>query len=122
MAGDETKSSSDSPRGEGRGPHDASVSPADLKLRLREQELLVQWKDGTTSRFDLAVLRKNCPCATCRTEREQRDDNPLKVLRSDPTDVRVVNAKLVGQYAIQFEWSDGHDTGIFDFRYLRSLE
>ena len=31
------------------------------------------------------------------------------------------DAKLVGNYAIQFTWSDGHNTGIFDFRFLRSL-
>jgi DUF971 family protein len=33
-----------------------------------------------------------------------------------------VHAELVGNYAIRFRWSDGHDTGIFDFRFLRSLD
>lgn len=39
----------------------------------------------------------------------------------DLSGVRVLTARLVGAYAIQFDWSDGHNTGIFDFRFLRSL-
>ena len=27
----------------------------------------------------------------------------------------------VGQYALQFEWTDGHHTGIFSFDYLRDI-
>jgi DUF971 family protein len=29
---------------------------------------------------------------------------------------------LVGRYAINFRWSDGHETGIYSFRYLRELD
>lgn len=107
--------------GGARGPHDESVTPADLKVKIAEQRLLVDWKDGKHSEFSLAELRRVCPCAACRTERERQGDNPLKILRSDPTGVRVVSARLVGTYAIQFDWSDGHNTGLFDFRFLRSL-
>lgn len=95
--------------------------PADMKVKIAEQKLLIDWRDGRHSEFSLVQLRRVCPCAACRTEREHQGDNPLKILRSDPTDVRVVSAKLVGTYAIQFDWSDGHNTGIFDFRFLRSL-
>ncbi len=104
-----------------RGPHDDSVTPADLKVKLAEQKLIVEWKDGRRSEFSLDEMRRICPCASCRTERDQQGANPLRILKKDPTGVRVVSAKLVGTYAIQFDWSDGHNTGIFDFRFLRSL-
>ena len=104
-----------------RGPHDDSVTPKDLKVKITEQRLLIEWKDGKNSEFSLAQLRRVCPCATCRTEREQQGSNPLRILKADPTGVRVLAARLVGAYAIQFDWSDGHNTGIFDFRFLRSL-
>jgi len=104
-----------------RGPHDDSVTPKDLKVRIKEQRLLIEWSDGVTSEYSLDELRKRCPCASCRTEREQQEANPLKILKFDPSGVRVVSAELVGNYAIKFTWSDGHDTGIFDFRYLRAL-
>ncbi len=104
-------------------PHspDASSTPRDLKVQLKEQRLIVEWQDGGRSEFAFGDLRRRCPCATCRTEREEQDPNPLKILKVDPTDVRVTNAQLVGNYAIQFFWSDGHNTGIFDFRFLRGL-
>ena len=105
----------------GSTPDDRAL-PRDLKVKLKEQRLLIDWKDGTRSELSLAALRKVCPCATCRTERSTRDENPLKILKSDPTDVRVTSAQLVGRYAIQFFWSDGHSTGIFEFGFLRSLD
>lgn len=104
-----------------RGPHDAAATPKDLKVQIKEQRLRIDWADGTTSEYSLDELRKLCPCASCRTEREQQDTNPLKILKFDPSGVRVVAAELVGNYAIKFTWSDGHDTGIFDFRFLKSV-
>lgn len=97
------------------------ASPRDLKVKIKEQRLGIEWQDGKRSDFSLAELRRVCPCATCRTERSAQDSNPLKVLRADPSGLRVTSAKLVGNYAIQFFWSDGHNTGIYDFRFLRSL-
>lgn len=95
--------------------------PRDLKVKMAEQKLIIDWQDGTTNEYSLHALRRACPCATCRTERDQQTQNPLRILKADPTGVRVVHAELVGTYAIKFRWSDGHDTGIFDFRMLRSL-
>lgn len=101
--------------------NDDSFIPKDLKVKTAEQQLVIEWKDGKRSEYALAQLRRQCPCATCRTEREQQRSNPLQILKSDPTGVRVTTARLVGNYAIQFDWSDGHNTGIFEFRFLRSL-
>ena len=105
-----------------RGPHDDAVTPRDLKVKIADQRLFIDWKDGKHSEFSLAHLRRVCPCASCRTEREQQSNNPLRILKADPAGVHVVTARLVGSYAIQFDWSDGHNTGIFDFRFLRSLD
>lgn len=105
----------------GHAPED-SITPKDLKVALAEQRLIIDWNDGSRSEFSLARLRRLCPCATCRTEREQQDDNPLRILKSDPSGVRVTSAGLIGRYAIQFHWSDGHSAGIFEFRFLRSLD
>jgi len=104
--------------------HDDAATPIDLKVKIAEQRLIVDWKDGRRSDYSLDDLRQRCPCATCRTERETQatEKNPLRILKFNPTGVRVTAARLVGNYAIQFDWSDGHNTGIFDFRFLRSLE
>ena len=31
------------------------------------------------------------------------------------------SVSIVGRYALNFRWSDGHETGIYSFRYLREL-
>lgn len=95
--------------------------PRDLKVQLEAQRLIIEWQAGGRSEYAFGDLRRHCPCATCRSERQQRDTNPLKILKFDPSNIRVTNAQLVGNYAIQFFWSDGHNTGIFDFGFLRKL-
>lgn len=103
-------------------PNEEAAVPSDLTVKLAEQRLLIDWTDGKRSEFALADLRRVCPCATCRTEREAQSTNPLQVLKADPTtEVRVTQANLIGNYAIQLHWSDGHKSGIFEFRFLRSL-
>lgn len=99
------------------------TTPTDVRLKLKDQQLQITWADGKVSVYALSYLRGRCPCATCCTEREQRAGAVLPILSGKPTDdLRAVDGWLVGNYAIQISWSDGHDTGIFDFRYLRSLE
>jgi len=99
----------------------ADAQPADLKIKLAEQTLRIQWQDGRDSVFDLGQLRRHCPCATCREQRA--DTSPLPVLNINTNQAvpTVTSARLVGNYALQLVWSDGHDAGIFDFRYLRFL-
>jgi DUF971 family protein len=36
-------------------------------------------------------------------------------------ELTISDLSLVGRYAINFRWSDGHETGIYSFRYLREL-
>lgn len=105
----------------GGGANDPTTTPKDLKVKIKEQRLVVDWQDGVRSEYSLGELRRQCPCATCRSDRGKQGDNPLQILRADPSGIQVSHAQLVGTYAIQFFWSDGHNTGIFDFRYLRSL-
>lgn len=107
------------PTSPSEGTKDAT--PADLKVNMKAQTLRIQWHDGLSSEFSLPQLRRVCPCATCRTERDKQRDNPLQILKTDPSSWRVTNAQLVGHYAIQFIWSDGHNAGIYDFRMLRQL-
>ena len=45
------------------------------------------------------------------------DPNQITV----PTDTQAINLELVGRYAIQFTWSDGHSTGIYSFETLREI-
>lgn len=78
--------------------------------------LRIAWKDGHESLYAVRQLRLGCRCARCVEEGTGR---PLLDDAKVPADVRPVRIRPVGRYAIQFEWSDGHDTGIYTFEYLR---
>jgi DUF971 family protein len=83
-----------------------------------DSELTIEWSDGASSRFSAAELRRSCPCATCVDEwtGAKRLD-----AESIPDDLKITSTAVVGRYALNFEFSDGHDSGIFSYNYLRKL-
>ena len=59
-----------------------------------------------------------CACARCVDEWSGAATlDPSTV----PADVHPLQIRNVGRYAIQIDWSDGHDSGIYPFRRLREL-
>jgi DUF971 family protein len=102
-------------------PTDA-CRPAGLDLDLGRQELRIRWSDGLEAVYPATFLRSRCPCAACRTDREKQGRTLLPILsgvQSKPA--QAVGGHTVGHYALALEWSDGHNTGIYDFRFLREL-
>jgi len=67
---------------------------------------------------------RRCPCALCKEAREKlaQPRNRLRVLPGNYSKpMHIAQAQLVGNYALQIEWSDNHDSGIYSFAYLRTL-
>jgi DUF971 family protein len=92
-------------------------TPTKIK-KVSPAELMIVWADGHETRFPAPVLRRECPCASCRDEMTgTRILLPMHV----PDSLELRRVELVGQYALQFEWTDGHHTGIFSFDFLREL-
>lgn len=82
-------------------------------------QLRIEWSDGTASEFPPRYLRLCCPCAGCIEEMTGR---PLLDPARVPLDVYPRAIRRVGAYALRFEWSDGHGTGIYPFEYLREID
>lgn len=97
--------------------------PAHVDVSLREG-VTITWNDGHTSHYSIAALRAACPCATChdlhRTGAPQPAAPPLLPLYQ-PTGATLEGVKPVGRYALQFLFSDRHNTGIYTWEYLRQL-
>jgi DUF971 family protein len=86
------------------------------------QELAIKWEDGTESFLPLEKLRRACPCAGCKGESDIMGNlykGPEQPLRSHSCELR--NLAVVGNYAIQPVWGDGHNTGLYSFDYLKRL-
>ena len=84
------------------------------------EELAIKWDDGAETFVRFETLRRACPCAGCKGERDvmgnlyKNPDQPLT-----PASFQLVRLEMVGGYAVQPVWADGHATGIYTFDYLR---
>jgi DUF971 family protein len=103
------------------------VTPEKVRVLLTEGKgLEIDWADGHRSAWSFAWLREACPCATCIDEREKegrkagqpkpKPANPLQMYTPPP---KPKSAQAVGRYALQFNWLDGHSSGIYSWEYLR---
>jgi DUF971 family protein len=83
-----------------------------------ESTVSIKWSDDSTTAFTASELRRDCPCASCVNEwtGEKMLDN-----RNIPDDLTFTSTSIVGRYALNFHFSDGHDSGIFSFKYLYDL-
>jgi DUF971 family protein len=86
----------------------------------RSTGLVLVWADGTTSRFELEELRRQCPCAACRHRRGR--NLPVWPVAASPRPLRIVDAELVGAWGMSITWNDGHSTGIYSWDLFRGDE
>jgi DUF971 family protein len=90
--------------------------PTEIRLRKDRRALLVRFDDG--KHYDLAaeLLRVLSPSAEVQGHSpEQRQTVPGKA------DVAVTAVDPIGNYAVRLTFSDGHNTGLFSWTYLRHL-
>jgi DUF971 family protein len=94
------------------------LSPRRIHADRPARALELEWADGHVTRYDFETLRWLCPCAFCRGEAGMPG-----WLDSGPTlsesQVSLTDLQLVGQYALQPTWADGHHTGFYTFARLR---
>jgi len=88
------------------------------KVGLYGEKILIRWDDGHESTYGAREVRISCQCAECVEEWSKRQLlDPASVL----SDLKAEDHLMIGNYAIQFLWSDAHYTGIFPFEVLRAL-
>lgn len=96
------------------------LSPSNIQIV--GNEVAIAWSDGGESYFTFEELRAASPSA------ENQGETDILGVRHGGTDgksrfpdVRVLRWHLVGNYAIRFEFSDGHNSGLYSYDYLRGL-
>jgi len=87
--------------------------------RANQYDIKVTWQDGHESIYLARELRLACPCAGCVDEMTGQ----VRVIAASVLqNVVPLKIDLIGRYAISIQWSDGHNTGIYTFEYLRKLD
>lgn len=107
------------------------MSPVPIEIkRDAKAGLTISWRDGTTTTIPTALLRRECPCASCKERRG--DTSHSKPLTTKKRGLNVIQHTLdeeldlqeiwgVGQYALGMRWGDGHDSGIYPYGLLFEL-
>ena len=95
---------------------DHNVSPSHITLHQKSNKLEVGFVDGAVYEFAAEYLRVYSPSA------EVRGHNAAQaVLQTGKENVRIDSIEPVGQYAIKLCFSDGHNTGLYSWKYLYDL-
>ena len=86
--------------------------PVEIRNERDNGRVVIIWDDDSRRQYPLDDLRNACPCAGCRGH------VPGEV---DPPQVHgagLLQIQEVGSYAARFDWSDGHNAGIYTWAYL----
>ena len=98
------------------------MAPKKIKIK-NKSSLEITWEDESTSTIGLKYLRDECPCATCKGETVLLKTYRPPVNKMITPEMYIVkNIEVVGEYAIQITWHDGHNTGIYTYEYLQELD
>ena len=92
------------------------IPATEIKLRTRSRVLAVTFADGASFQLPFEYLRTHSPSA------EVKGHGPgQEVLVLGKQNVGIHAVEPVGQYAVKLVFDDGHDSGLFSWKYLREL-
>ena len=94
-----------------------TIEPREISQESNTQ-VRITWADDRVCNYNAAALRRVCPCAQCVSE---TTGQRLVSEEHIGPDVAIEAARTVGNYALHFDFNDGHTTGIYSFEYLRRI-
>ncbi len=94
----------------------APVAPTEIKLRTRARVLEVTFADGARFELPFEYLRVFSPSAEVQGHGEGEG---VLVLGKEHVGIRAVEP--VGHYAVRLVFDDGHNTGLYTWKYLYEL-
>jgi DUF971 family protein len=93
-----------------------SAIPVEIKLRKTSRLIAIEFDDGKTFNLSFEYLRVFSPSA------EVQGHGPGQgVLQTGKENVRVSSIEPIGHYAVRFVFDDGHNTGLYTWKYLYKL-
>lgn len=90
--------------------------PTRIVVRQAKDSLLIEFSDGQEFSLPAEFLRVHSPSAEVRGHGEGNE-----TLQYGKRDIRITGLEQAGNYALLILFSDGHDSGIFSWDYLRHL-
>ena len=94
-----------------------NLSPTEI-AQHSPTEMVLAWNTGERFTIPFLELRFLCPCAACVDENSGKRTLKKESLKPD---VKPKDVQLVGRYAVQITWSDGHNTGMYHYENLHMI-
>lgn len=92
------------------------LEPTEIKLNKEKDFLTVTFEDDKVFEFTAEYLRVMSPSAEVQGHSpEQRKTIPGK------KNVKISKIEPVGHYAVQIDFDDGHDTGVYSWKHLYEI-
>lgn len=91
-------------------------APVEIRLRTRSRLLEVSFDDGARYELPAEYLRVHSPSAEV-----QGHGAGEGVLVSGKENVGITAVEPIGHYAVRLLFDDGHDTGLYTWKYLHEL-
>ena len=88
----------------------------EIKVRKASRVLEVSFQDGSRFQLSFEYLRVHSPSAEVKGHGPGQE---VLVLGKENVGIRAVEP--VGQYAVKLVFDDGHDTGLYTWKYLYEL-
>jgi len=93
-----------------------NLVPSEIRLRKSARLLVVSFADGQTFELPFEYLRVYSPSAEV-----QGHGAGQMVLVTGKEAVQIKAIEPIGHYAVKLVFDDGHDTGLYTWKYLREL-
>jgi len=90
-------------------------------IQLIGREIAIAWNDGSESFYPVEKLRAASPSAETRGEKDIFGQQHGGTDQRHFPGVEVLGWEQVGNYALRFDFSDGHSTGLYSYDYLIEL-
>ncbi|MCH9004354.1 MAG: DUF971 domain-containing protein [Proteobacteria bacterium] len=91
-------------------------TPVTIRLRKASHQVTLEYEDGTSFDLPFEYLRVYSPSA------EVQGHGPGQgVLQTGKENVQVTSIDPIGYYAVRLVFDDGHDTGLYTWKYLYEL-
>lgn len=93
-----------------------SAIPLEIKLRKTSRLLAVVFDDGKSFDLPFEYLRVYSPSAEVTGHSAGQG-----VLQTGKENVQIAKIEPIGHYAVRLVFDDGHDTGLYTWKYLYEL-
>jgi len=90
-------------------------------IQVIGNEIAIAWNDGTETFMELELFRRSCPCAACGGEPDVLGYVVRPEGQYTGESFEMKRWHIVGGYAMQPTWGDGHSSGLYAFDYIRKL-